>query len=163
MCLHFRSHGGWPTTGRGTDAVDPLADFSCPEDTSQLAQCYNCITIDVHPDRPAPASNIKLIAASDASAIRHKASTPRESRVPTAIISRPIARAHAPAMQEPTDVLIASPPAANRVRPFVTPGTPSGTNLFGSVVYSPSDMRFSSKTSSSAAAGSLAPITNQPK
>jgi hypothetical protein len=164
MCLHFRSHGGWPTTGRGTDAVDPLADFSRSEVTSQIAQRYDCITIDVHPDRPAPASNVKLITASEAPAIRHTASTPRESRVPTDNISRALGRAQAPATQEPTDVLIASPPAANRIRPLANPGNPSGTNLFGSAVYSPPDKRLSSKTSSSvAAAGSLAPIANQPK
>ena len=59
MGLHFKIRGGWPT-----DSPDPLIDFSRPKVSSQFAQRYDCIAIEVHQAHPAPAADIKLITAS---------------------------------------------------------------------------------------------------
>jgi hypothetical protein len=77
MGIHFKARGGWPT-----DSADPLLDFSRPEVSSQISQRYNCIAIKVHSDHPAPADDVKLMTAAEASARRHHKLTPRTSLVP---------------------------------------------------------------------------------
>lgn len=50
--------------------------------SSHLAQRYNSISVEVQLHHPAPASDVKLIAASEASAKRHQSLTPKTSLVP---------------------------------------------------------------------------------
>jgi hypothetical protein len=65
MGLHFKVRGGWSTV------ADPLIDFLRPEVSSHLAQRHDCISVEVHPDHPAPASYVKLVIAASPEARRH--------------------------------------------------------------------------------------------
>jgi hypothetical protein len=124
--------------------------------TSRLAQRYDCITIDVHPDRPAQPS-ISSSSRQEASAIRRRAPTQRRVGCrPTS--SRTLAGLNSRA----DDSLIASPPASTRGGPFL-PRHSSGRNLFGfGRLFSPDKKRVSSKQHTGLSQ-SLAPVANQYK
>jgi hypothetical protein len=126
MGNHFKVEGGWPSL------VDPLLDFSRTEVSSQIALSYQPITLSVHADRPAPASGVKLITASAASAIRHKAATPRTSYVPVDKVQQPY-------IGKPLNI----PVGGDTVLPdgMMSPlrkadGSPAA-DLFGPSIYSP--------------------------
>ena len=132
MGLHFQVRGGWPT-----DSADPRIDFSRPEVSSQLAQRYDRIAIEVHPDHPAPAPDVKLITASEASARRHHGMTPKTSFVPAESLAAKIIDKQPQYARTQSVVKSKPPPPGSSLNPLEAPPTPS-SNLFGSsAVYSP--------------------------
>jgi hypothetical protein len=132
MGLHFKVHGGWPT-----DSADPLIDFSRPEVSSQLAQRYDRIDIEVHADHPAPAADVKLITASEASALRHKSKTPNHSFVPAETLAAKLLEQQSQAASTQSVAPAKPPPRGSVKHRFHAMGSPSG-GLFGaSPVYSP--------------------------
>jgi hypothetical protein len=164
MALHFKVRGGWPTPS------DPFVDFARPELSSHLAQRYNSISIEVHPDHPAPASDVKLITASEASANRHHSLTPKTSLVPveslaTKLLNTPQLPLSQPPLKSTSQIsslmeaksLVSSlsastPPSRSQSTAphgpcanLIAPSTPSGANLFGTSVYSPPDPRISAQ------------------
>ncbi len=180
MGVHFRPRGGFPIL------PDPFVDFARGEVSSQIAQTYDCIDIEIHADHLAPADDVKLITVSEASARRHYALTPRTSLVPAERIGAdPVqlaleARLAARFMQTlgvspptpsrrpgaPSTSLLTTP-LGSRANP-INASTPSGTNLFGTAIYSPPDQRNALNRSSSSLsaipqAQSLAIIPIAPK
>ena len=77
MALHLKIQGSWPT-----NSDDPFFNLSCSNVTSQISQMYDCIPVEVHPDHPATAFDVKLMTASAASVICQWVLTPKNSLVP---------------------------------------------------------------------------------
>jgi hypothetical protein len=170
MGIHFRARGGWPT------APDPLLDFSRIEVSSQQAQRYTCIQIEVHPDHPAPAADVRLITASEASALRHHALTPKTSLAPAESLATRLLQHSSPSSLTLSKSLLATPLSkgsrAQSQSAFATPldpsrstgsstdpittSTPAGINLFGSsTIYSPPSQKQAPSRSSTSASAAL--------
>jgi hypothetical protein len=134
MGLHFKIRGGWPT-----DSADPLIDFSRPEVSSPLAQRYDSILIEVHPDHPAPAAEVKLITASEASARRHHGLTPKHSLLPAESLADKLLKQQNSTKSQSKF----SSPARSNSAPLgsagnqITVQTTPSASLFSSAVYSP--------------------------
>jgi hypothetical protein len=88
MAIHFQVNGGWPTL------PDPFTNLPQTEVTSRIVQTYNLISIQIHPELPAPAPGVKLIAASAASALCHRAQTPKTSLLPVDTFDSPAKSRH---------------------------------------------------------------------
>ena len=143
---HFKSHGGWPT------GTSPVSDFSRNEIVSFVAQTYETIPIEVHPNRPAPLPSCKLVTVAAASALRHQQQTPKYSQAPVdlsqlATSFAPAARVPAPAPAPASPVpgsaasssinLLSPPKTHSLLKVTEGPTTPAGAKLFVSQVYSP--------------------------
>jgi hypothetical protein len=126
MGNHFKVEGGWPSL------VDPLFDFSRTEVSSKIALSYQPITLSVHADRPAPASGVKLITASAASALRHKAATPRTSYIPIDKVQQPF-------IGKPLNIPVGGDITLpdHKTSPLRKPDGSPAADLFGPCIYSP--------------------------
>lgn len=166
--IHFKIHGGWPS-----NTPDPLVGFARPELSSPIAQGYDIISIEVHADRPAPAPTTQLITASEASARRHKAMTPKTTVLPVDLLASPGPRPKGSAVFSPSSQssrgtsnqdtsLLVTPRPGSRSNPLA-PSTPSGTNLFGVAVCSPPDLRSSQSLSVRPSAMPLLPVVSNSK